>query len=200
MNRNLPIALLSTLAIAAAAFANAGPPPLPKDYKVVEPQYMFEGIDKHPDTIFHLYYYGLYMPRNVIEVKDAKAIKLEFRPKDRISEVTYIALKAMDRKEFERRKKADPELKWLDDPKAEGVLTAKLPRPNTTAPIAVKDPPASTWRITLDGKLTVEKVEEKKRDEKRPTGLLPLWMFGMVSSLSMTWLGIWFVRRDGTNR
>jgi hypothetical protein len=201
MAQKVTIALLTHFALATILFANAGPPQLPKDHKVVEPLCTFEGIDKHPDYVFHLYYYGYFTERNVIEVQDAKAFKLEFKRKDRIPEVAYIALKAMERKEFDKRKKADPELKWLDDPKAEGVLIAKLPLPDTTAPISVKEAPASTWRITLkDGKLTAEKVEDKKRDEKRPTGLLPIWAIGIVGSLSMAWLGVWYARLGKMNR
>lgn len=201
MNRNLPVALLSTLAIATAAFANAGPPPLPKGHKVAEPVMSFEGIDKHPDTVFHLYYYGYFVKRTLIEVTDSKAIKLDFMRKESAPQINYMALKAMDRKEFDKRKKADPELKWFDDPKADGVLTAKLTPPATTVPIASKEMPAAAYRVTLqDGKLSAEKTESKNRDGDRPTGLLPLWTFGIVGSLSIAWLGIWFVRREAANR
>jgi hypothetical protein len=197
MSRKLALVLVSSLALVGALFANAGPPPLPKGHKVAQPPVRFEGIDKHPDYIFHLYYYGGFLGRTLVEVKDANAIKLDFKTKERTPTVSYMALKAMERKEFDRRKQADAELKWFDDFKAEGVLAAKLTPPETTAPIAVKEIPVTTCRVTLkDGKLSAEKVEDKKRGGDGQAGLLPPWTFGILMSLSMTWFGIWLARRD----
>jgi hypothetical protein len=195
MGRKLALALVSGLALVGAVCANAGPPPLPKGHKVAEPSVRFEGIDKHPDHIFHLYYSGVFLGRTLVEVKDANAIKLDLKMKDRTPHVTYMALTAMERKEFDRRKQADPELKWFSNLDTAGILTAKLMPPETTVPIAAKEIPV-TYRVTLkDGKLSAEKVEAKKGAAEGQSGLLPPWTFGILMSLSMAWFGIWFARR-----
>jgi hypothetical protein len=196
MGRKPAMALVSNLALAAAVFANAGPAPLPKDRKVAEPPVRFEGLDKHPDYVFCLHYHVLFRDSTLLEIKDDQAFKLHFKFTDR-SPVVYMTLFAMERKEFEKRKKEDPSLKWLYEPSTKGVLQAKLNPPETTVPITVKDIPVTTYRVTLeDSKLSAEKVENKKCGEES-TGLLPPWVFAMVSSLSIAWLGVWFARRDG---
>jgi len=204
MSRKLAMALVSSLALVAAVFANAGPPPLPKGHKVAEPPVRFEGIDKHPDHIFHLCYGGTFLGVTVVEIKDANVIKLKFKfglnSQDHKPNLSYMALVAMERKEFEKRQKENPSLKWLyDEPKAKGVLEAKLVPPATTVPITVKEIPVTTYRVTLkNGKLSAEKVEDKKRGAEGPTGSLSPLTFGIASSLSMAWLGIWFARRGST--
>lgn len=196
MVRKLALALVSSLVMVGVVCANAGPPPLPKGHKVAEPPVRFEGIDKHPDYIFHLYYSGVFLERTLVEVKDAHAIKLDFKRKDSTPYVSIMALTAMERKEFDRRKKADPELKWFSSLKAEDPLMATLTPPATTVPIAVKEIPVTTYRVTLkDGKLSAEKVEVKKGAAEGQAGLLPPWTFGILMSLSMAWFGIWFARR-----
>jgi hypothetical protein len=196
MTRKLPLALVSILVMVGVVCANAGPPPLPKGHKVAEPPVRFEGIDKHPDYIFHLYYYGYFVEAALIELKDEKAIKLNFKSNDRTPALSYMGIKAMERKEFDKRKKADPKLKWFDDFKAEGVLAAKIEPPKTTMPIEAKEIPVTTYRVTLkDGKLSAEKVEAKKDGAAGQAGLLPPWTFGILMSLSMTWFGIWLARR-----
>lgn len=200
MRRKRTIAMIGHLLIAAAVSANAGPAPLPKDRKVAEPPVRFDGLEKHPDYVFHLRYHVLYSDTTMIEVKDANAIKLKFKWTDRSPSMTYMALLAMERKEFDRRKKEDSSLKWLEA-KADGVLEVKLTPPATTVPLTVKEIPVTTYRIDLkDGKLGAEKVEDKKGDGEKPTGLLPMWTLGIISSLSITWLGIWCVRRGGAHK
>ena len=68
MSRKVAFSMVSSLVMAGTLWANAGPPPLPKDHKVAEPLVRFEGIDKHPDYIFYLYYYGYFMPEAAIAV------------------------------------------------------------------------------------------------------------------------------------
>ena len=125
MGRKLTLAVVSSLAMVAAVSANAGPAPLPKDRKVAEPPVRFEGIDQHPEYIFHLVYHVIYSDTTVVEVKDSTAVKLTFKIKDSTPGVTYMALLAMERKEFDLRKKEDSSLKWLRASTA-GVLEVKV--------------------------------------------------------------------------
>jgi hypothetical protein len=201
MYRRLAIVLTCSLVMVGAVYANFGPAYLPKDRKIAEPPVSFEGIDKHADYIFHLYYSGTYIGSDLIEVKDANAIILKFKlPKDRVPVVSSMSLLAMDRTEFDKRKKDDPSLKWLNA-ETKGVLSAKLSPPPTTVPVTVKEIPLTTYRVTLkDGKLSAEKVEDEKKGEKEPTGLLPTWTFGIAGSVSIAWLGIWVARRRALSR
>ncbi|MBI3821977.1 MAG: hypothetical protein HY289_04770 [Planctomycetes bacterium] len=197
MNRKAPLTMLAVLVGAGVVFANAGPAPLPKGRKVVEPPVRFEGIDKHPDHVFHAYYCAVYFGCKLVEAKEGESIKLSFKGdmfKGRVP-TTRLWLLAMDRKEFEKRKNDDPSLKWLTDTeKKQGVLWAEMKAPDTTAPETVKEVPVTTYRVTIkDGKLTGTKVEEKKSSALEP--LLPPWTIGLVGSLSLVWLGLWFARR-----
>ncbi len=196
MGRKLALVFISSLLMVAAVWGNAGPAPLPKDRKVAEPPVRFEGIEQHPDYIFHLSYNVIYGGYTLVEVKDSKAFKLDFKWKDRSPSV-YMTLLALERKDFDKRKKDDPSLKWLtDDRKPKGLLEAKLTPPETTVPLNTKEIPLTTYRVTLkEGKLSAEKVEDKKSGGETPTGSLPPLAFGIASSLSMTWLGIWCARR-----
>jgi hypothetical protein len=203
MRGHFALTMLISVVMVGTLSANAGPPQVPKGRKVIEPAVRFEGIDKHPDYIFHLQYGAAYFGARTVELKDAHPVKVTFQGSgflsrgDRYPAVSYMALLAMQRNDFDRRKKDDPSLKWLNA-ETKGILEAKLTPPETTAPVTVKDIPVTTYRVTLkDGKLTAEKVEEKKNAAIEPAGGMPPWMFGIISSLSMVWLGIWFARRGG---
>jgi hypothetical protein len=200
MSRQLAVSMVCSLVMAGTLWANAGPPPLPKDRKVAEPPVRFEGIDAHPDYVFHLYFYGNFMPEARIEVKDANPFKLDFKRKDRTPTVSYMAIVALRRTDFDKRKQDDPSLKWLTaNPTTQGALAARLTPPETTVPVTVKEIPVTTYRVTLkDGKLSAEKVEQKKSGAANPSGLLPTWTIGIVSSLSIAWLGLWFARRGAS--
>src|SRR5688572_10445555 len=103
MNRKLTLAVVGSLTMVAAVYGNIGPAPVPKDRKVAEPPVRFEGIDKHPDYIFHLYYSGYFVPRTLIEVKDSNVIKLDFKTKAIIPELNYMGIKAMKRADYDKR-------------------------------------------------------------------------------------------------
>src|SRR5262245_14182399 len=129
MRRYILLAVAVTLAMAAVAFANAGPAPLPKDRKVAEPPVKFEGIDKHTDYVFVLTYGAVYFGSTTVELKDTKAITLDFKTKNRTPSA-HMTLYAVERKDFEKRKKDDPTLKWLHTAK-DGVLSVKVTPPET---------------------------------------------------------------------
>jgi hypothetical protein len=192
MGRTFTLAAVCSLLIVSAASADL---PLPKDIKYVDPRVRFEGIDAHADYVFHLRFLTFVggpngVPYTVIEVKDAKPFNLNAQRR-----LINMQLLAVERKEFEKRAKDEPSLKWLTD-KTEGVLAAKVVSPSTTAPISIKEVPVTTYRVTLqDGKLKVELVEDKKRGQAAPFGSWPNVAFGVVSALSLAWFGIWFVRR-----
>jgi hypothetical protein len=195
MARKVAMAVVSGLVMVAAVFANAGPARLPKDRKVAEPVVRFEGLDQCPDHVFYLYYGAVYFGYTWAEVKGSEPIKLNFKTKEHTPSA-YLQLYAMERKAFEKRKKEDPSLKWLYGAK-DGVLTAELDPPETTIPATAKESPMTTYRVTLgDGKLRGEKVTENKCGAAGPFGLLPPFTVGIVSSVSIAWLGIWFARRS----
>jgi hypothetical protein len=192
MRRIAALTIVASLVSAGMVFANAGPPRLPKGRKVAEPPVRFTGIDNKSDYVFYIHYGATYFEDTLAEVKDSEPIKLNFKTKD-FAPNAYMVLLAMERKDFEKRKKDDPSLKWLKVVK-DGVLTAKLTPPPTTLPVDAKEPSVTTYRVTLkEDKLNVEKVEEKKSE---PSSFLPWWTFGLAVSVSISWLGIWFARRS----
>ena len=199
MGQKLAMALVSSMAMVGVAFANAGPPRLPKGYKVAEPSVRFTGTDKCADHVFYLNNRTAYFDfgHGLVEVKGSEPITLAFKTKDYIPNL-HVVLLAVERRDFEKRKKEDVSLKWLIDEKY-GVLSAKLTPPETTASAAAREIPVTTYRVTLkEGKLSAEKAEQKKSDAGNRSGSLPPWILGIVSSLSIAWLGIWFARRDAT--
>src|SRR5580658_267311 len=115
MRRTLAMASAVCLLVASAGSADFPRPEL-KGYRFVDPRVSFEGIDKHTDYVFYLRYLtwtgknrqGLVIPPTMILVKDSKAFSLKTE-----EYLTEVHLLAMDRKEFEKREKADPSLKWL---------------------------------------------------------------------------------------
>jgi hypothetical protein len=186
--------LIAAVVTHGVALANAGPTPLPKDRKIVEPPVRFEGLDKHPDHVFYMYYGAVYFEFKFVELKDAEPIKLSFNTKNRSPDV-YLQVMALERTEFEKRKKADPTLKWFLESK-DGVLIARPPAPKATAPLDVKDVPVTTYRVTLkDGKLNAEKIAPMKTGAVEPSGVMPTWIFGIIMSISIAWFGLWFARR-----
>jgi len=188
-------ALVAILIVAAAASANFGPPYVPKDRKVAEPPLSFAGVENHTDYVFYLRYDLQYGGYTLIEVKDNKAFKLDFKAKDRIASMRSLALLAMKRKDFDKRKQEDSSLNWLTK-KPDGLLEAPLTPLETTVPIAVKEIPVTTYQVTIrDGKLNAEKVASEKSGAADWNRLVPPWAVGIACSISMTWLGIWFSRR-----
>jgi hypothetical protein len=108
-----------------------------------------------------------------------------------------MAILAMPRAEFEKRRQADPLLKWLTL-NTSGVLVGELQLPETTVPIDVKELPLTTYRVEIkDGKLSAETVGEKKSGAGDSFAPVATLAFGVMSSLSLTWLGVWLARRRG---
>jgi hypothetical protein len=171
--------------------------PLPPDIKYVDPRVSFEGIDKYPDQVFLLRYLTFTggpgkTPYSLVEVKDGNPFNLNAQRR-----LINVQLLTMKRDDYEKRAKDNPPSKWLDD-KTEGVVVAKLATPPTTAPSTVKEAPVTQYRVEFkDGKLTAEKLEEKKGSLASPPGLPPVWAVGLVGSLCVASLGLWFVRRRG---
>jgi hypothetical protein len=193
--KRITTALVANLLVAAAASANFGPQYVPKDRKVAEPPVSLMGVENHTDYVFYLRYHLAYRDDTLIEVKDNKAFKLDFKAKDRIASMDSMALLAMRRKDFDKRKQEGPSLKWLSN-KTDGLLEASLTPLETTERVAVKEIPVTTYRVTIrDGKLIAEKVESKKSGAADSSSLVPPWTIGIACSISMAWLGIWFSRR-----
>jgi hypothetical protein len=192
MNRTSAFAIGVGLLVALAAWADV---PLPKDIKYIDPRVKFERVKDHADQVFHLRFLTFSggpsgIPYRVMEVKDSEPFNLNAQRR-----LYDMKLLAMDRKEFEKRAKDDPSLKWLTD-KTEGVLSVAVSPPSTTASVKVKEAPVTTYRVNLkEGKLSAERVGEGKRTDAGPTGLLPVWAFGIIASLSVAWFGIWYSRR-----
>ena len=192
MFRMICIASVLGLFLASVAFADL---PLPKDLKYVDPRVRFEGIDNVADQVFYLRFLTFASapgstPYTLKEVKDAKPFNLNAQRR-----LTNMSLLAIERKDFDKRAKDDPSLKWLSD-KTDGVKSASLQAPSTVGKISEKEVPVTTYRVALkDGKLTAEMVKDAKRGDAAPIGLMPLWVFGIVSALSIACLGVWAARR-----
>jgi hypothetical protein len=195
MKRGLALAVLGSLAVTAAVSANAGPPSVPKGQKRIDPLVRFEGVEQYPDYIFHVRCGAVYLGTRWFPVQDAKPFALKFDSFKQSAPTLYMTLLAMKREDFNKRAKDNPKLDWLTE-NTPGVLSAKLDAPSVTIPVEQKDVPLTTYRVKLkDDKLSAEKVEDPKTGEGPPLGLVPAWTFGLVSSLSIGWLGIWFARR-----
>jgi len=192
MRRTLILAVAGSLLVTSAVLADL---PLPRNLKYVDPRVSFQGIDKHPDYVFHLRFLTFQggpggVPHRLLEVKDSNAFNLNASRR-----LIDMKLLAMERKEFDKRAKNDRSLKWLTD-KTEGVLSAEVAPPSTTAPASVKEAPVTSYRVLLkEGKLTVELVPDKKPGAAAPAGREPFWVAGLGLSAGLVWLGLWFARR-----
>lgn len=193
-----PLFLLSIFSI--PTFANFGPPYIPKDQKLAEPRLQFTGITDQPEYAFVLRYSVTYLGGIPIEVKDDKEIKITFQKTDRISVMNSLTLYALKRKDFEKRQKDDPSLKWLTE-KTEGVLIAELKPLDTTIPNTLKENPLNRYQVTIkEGKLNVEQTDPKPSEEpKKSLSLQPIGV-GVLSCLSLAWFGVWFWRRNSTHK
>ncbi len=193
-----PLSLLSMFSM--TVFANFGPPYIPKDQKLAEPRLQFTGIADQAEYAFVLRYGITYLGPKYIEVKDDKEFKMTFQKTDRISEMNSLTLFALKRKDFEKRQKDDPSLKWLSE-KTEGVLVAELKPLNTTIPNTLKENPLNRYQATIkEGKLKVEQTEPKPSEEpKKSLSLQPIGV-GVLSCISLAWFGVWFWRRNSTHK
>ncbi len=182
--------------IASTATADV---PLPPDLHYVDPSVRLEGVDQYPDYVFHLRYLTFTgaptVPYRVIEVKSSKAFPLN--AERRLSDMRLLALK---RDVFERRKKADPSLAWLND-KTDGVLEALVDAPSTVAP-KNKPVPVTAYRVLLkDGKLTAEMLETAEDKQKSlVVGGWPTLISGLGLSAACAAIGLWIVRTRSTWR
>jgi hypothetical protein len=193
MGRTFALAAACSLLLVSAASADIA---LPEDLKYVDPRVRFEGIDAHADHVFYLRYRtfstgpGRGVPYTMVKVKDSNAFRIEAG-----RWLVDMELLALDRKEFEKRAKDDPSLKWLTD-KTEGVLRARVDEPSNMASVNSKGAPLTIYRVSIeDGKLKAEMVEVQKSGRTAPTGPWPSVAFGSVSAMSLAWFGVWFARR-----
>jgi hypothetical protein len=195
MIRTLALAVAALLLTTAAVSAD-GLPPMPRGMKYVrDPQVRFAGFDQHPDYVFFLWYRFSRHPDSKDKDGPPSQIKDVTVPRrlswGNRSSWTLLAMKRLD---FERRAKDASKLDWLTD-KTEGVLSAGLPRPSNMAPETMEEVPVATYHVTIqDGKLSVE-LENDPRAAPPLGGLVPLWAFGLVGSVAIAWLGLWYVRR-----
>lgn len=191
MIRALALVFVGSLVFVSVASADI---PLPRDLTYIDPRVRFEGIDKYPDQVFYLRFLTFTggpggVPYKLVAVKDTKDFALGAQRR-----LINMQLLALERKEFEKRAKEDSSLKWLTD-KSEGVLAARVNTPSTTARRNEK-PPVTTYRVTLeDGKLKVEQVQSKKTSDATPIRAVPMVAVGLALTVSLSWLGIWLVRR-----
>ena len=199
-----------TLSLMTASLA-LGDIPVPPNMKYVIPRMVFDGVEKHADYVFYLRFETEGRAPNsrhngLIEVEDEKPFDFN------VQRIFGMSLLAMERKEFDKRAKEDPSLKWLTD-KTDGVLTASVSTPSTTGSVNDKEVPITANKVTLkDGKLTVELQEaDKARSDAAPDSRLPQAnkarsdaapdrrlsqvAFGIFIALSLAFLGVWFLRR-----
>src|ERR1051326_9055626 len=102
--------------------------PAPKGSIHVDPRVRFEGMTKHAYHVFFLRYSSGFLPNGIppllIELKENNTFALHTGRRIFSFEVV-----ALDRKEFDKRAKADPTLKWLTD-KTPGVLKTDVEPPS----------------------------------------------------------------------
>jgi hypothetical protein len=190
--------VLASAAAAVLVFASRGAAdiPLPPNLKYVDPRVAFEGVEKHPDYVFHLRFKTFAggpvgVPYTRVEVKDDKAFGLKAQRR-----IIDFKLLAVERKEFERRAKADPTLAWLTDP-ADGVQAAALPTPPTVGKADDKDVPVTTYKVTIkDGKLSVEPPPRFKGAPPGPRSSAPGPAVGAAAAVGLAWFGLWWTRRN----
>ena len=193
MGRTFVFAVAGSLLFAAGVFADIA---LPGNIKYIDPRVSFQGIEKHPDYVFHLRFLTFSggpanVPHRLVEVKDSSVFNLNAARR-----LTDMKLLALERKEFDKRAKDDPSLKWLTD-KTEGVLWASVTPPSTTAPANVKEAPVTIYNVSLEeGKLTVELLPGNKRSETAPAGLLSTWVAGLGITACLVCMGLWLRRRS----
>lgn len=189
--------VLASAAAAVLVLASRGAAdvPLPPNLKYFEPQLAFEGVGKHPDTVFYLRFKTFTggpagVPYTTIEVKDDKAFVLKAQRR-----IIDFKLLAVERKDFERRAKDAPTLAWLSD-KATGVQAASLPTPTTVGDKTLKELPVSTYKVTLkDGKLSVEPPSPFKTATPRTSAPVANWAAGILAAAGLAWIGLWWTRR-----
>lgn len=193
MGRNVLWIVVGSLLFASTSLADI---PLPKDLKRIEPRVSFEGIEKYPDYVFFLRFSSspgnpIGAPHTLLPIKNTNPFVI--KPNGRLISMHLLA---MDRKEYEKRAKADAGLKWLTE-KAEGVLSANVSHPETVVSIKIVDVPVETYLAVIkDKKLTVQNIGKKKGSEIVPFGWLPNLVGGIALTVSLTWMGLWLIRRN----
>ena len=193
MSRTFVFAIAGSLLFASAVSADVPPPPNAKTMARVS----FQGIEEHPDYVFYLLRPGggggpRTFPPTLTAVKDSKPFNLNGGRYG----LGGMKLLAVEQKEFDKRAKDDPALKWLTG-KIEGFLSAALDAPVMVAPADVKEDPTTTYNVSLkEGKLTVELVPDAKRSESTPTGLVPTAVAGLGIAICMAGMGLWLTRRS----
>lgn len=192
MSRVILFAFTSSLIATSVAVADI---PLPPNFKYVIPRVRFDGVKKHADYVFTLRFETEGRAPNsrhhgLIVVNDDTPFDFN------VQRIFGMSLLAMERKEFSKRVKEDPSLKWLTD-ETDGVLRASVSPPSTTGSVKDKEVPVTAYKVLLkDGKLTVElQKADKARSDAAPDSRLPQVAFGIFSALSLALLGVWFVRR-----
>jgi hypothetical protein len=196
MHRPLFPAVVLLLAIAAAARADI---PLPDNLKYVDPRVAFEGVEKHPDYVFHLRFLTFVggpsgVPHRLVEVRNADAFNLNAQRR-----LFDMKLLAMDRKEFEKRSQGNKSLDWLTD-ETPGVIAAEVDSPSTTAPKKLAEAPVTRYRVELKGgKLTVETVADKQSGIIGRFDSLPTWIAGFALSAAIASGGFLLIRRSSGN-
>ena len=193
MYRQIVSALAVSLVLAPSASADVVRP----GEKSVNPLVRFMGIEEHQEHVFYLQIQR--EQRNepdkpspkLIEVKDSTPFNLNagFR-------LESMYLLAIERKEFDKRAKDDPSLKWLTE-EADGVMCAYPIMPSTIGLIDDVAVPLTSYRVTLqNGRLQVEGPDIEKVQKKSAWGNFMLMAAaGIFIALSLATLGIWFVRR-----
>jgi hypothetical protein len=193
-----PVLAFAAAAVLVLASRSGADVPLPKDLKYVAPRVAFEGVEQHPDYVFHLRFLTFNggpvgVPYTTVEVKNDKAFVLAVERR-----VLDFQLLALERKEFEKRAKADASLKWLTE-KAEGVLAVALPTPSTVGKVTDTEVPVTTYRVAIkDGKLTGERGGGGAKGAapgRSSSALVPGWAVGIIAAAGLAWLGLWWTRR-----
>jgi hypothetical protein len=169
----------------------------PPKVKYSDVRIRLEGIGKYPDQVFCVRYTasvsdasgGNKVSHEVVEVKNSDAVTLNTDGN--------LQVLTMKRDEFKGLAKADPTLRWMNaETKGVMVADAQLPRDEPLLVITCKVTVKSGFLFLTKSKLTVQVVSDN-RHGRLP--LPPIWALGIVTSLLMTGLGLWFTRRRTWN-
>jgi hypothetical protein len=212
------LALLASLAAAAAARADLAPPP---GTKVIDPRVGFEGVEQQAGYAFFLRCQRgdgnpFAAPTTWAEVKDGEAFTLPGSGR----RIAALQLVAVPRKEVAKPFADDPKLPWLTD-RTPDVLRADVDPPSTVGRAGDRDAPVTRYRVRIrEDRLTVERVAEDTRRGAAPAGeLVPVLesvrpvaedtrrgapalppVLVAVGAASLAVIGLWLVRRRGPGR
>jgi hypothetical protein len=186
--------------------------PLPSHLKRVDPRVRFQGIEDYTDYVFYLRYFNVHgnphgTPATLVELKNSGVFSFE------AGGIYHMAVLAIPRPEFDKRRSADSSLAWLKGGPLQGtrnesswlnsvpeVQYVEFQSPPTLASVFVRESPLTEYRITLtDGRLDVEVLAICEPNFTPPLERWPVVVGGLFGVAALGGAGVWFARRRWRN-